>query len=320
MKKKASLMLVLVLAIGLLAGCGGGGGGGGTVGAGNGEVAFTIGFASSNLNDTGQTFIADGARAYAAEHGLEIVVQDGQEDVVRQQDQVKAMIVQGVDALVVVPVDTGAMAPITEAAKAAGIPLIYVNRNPFGENQPPEGVYYIGSREVVAGRFQGEVLIDMMGEEGNVAILLGLLTNEAAIKRTEGNREILNQYPGISILAEETGNWQRDQGMSLTENWLTAFGNDLNAILANNDEMALGAVRALQAAGREDVLVLGVDATPDAKEAVKAGTLAATVLQDLVGQGRGGVEIAHNLLMGESPTQVTWIDFVPITIDNVDEF
>jgi inositol transport system substrate-binding protein len=317
MMKKVSLLLVLVLVIGLLAGCGGGTTGGDT---GNGEESLTIGYASSNLNDTGQTFIADGARAYAAENGLEIVVQDGQEDVVRQQDQIKAMIEQGVDALVVVPVNTDAMGPITDAALEAGIPLIYVNRNPFGEEQPPEGVYYIGSQEIVAGRFQGEALVEMMGEEGNVAILLGMLTNQAAVGRTEGNKEIIAQYPGITILAEETGNWQRDQGLSLTENWLTAYGDDLNAILANNDEMALGAVQALQAAGREDVLVLGVDATPDAKEAVKAGTLAATVLQDLVGQGRGGVEIAHKLLMGESPTQVTWIDFVPVTIDNVDEF
>jgi inositol transport system substrate-binding protein len=152
------------------------------------------------------------------------------------------------------------------------------------------------------------------------AILMGILSNEGAIKRTEGNKEILDQYDGINILAEETGNWQRDQGLSLTENWLTAYGDDLNAILANNDEMALGAVQALQAAGRDDVLVLGVDATPDAREAVRNGDLAATVLQDLSGQGRTGAEIAHEALMGNSPTQVTWIDFVPVTADNVDEF
>jgi len=317
MSKKISLMLVLVLAIGLLAGCGGGDTGGD---AGNGDAGMTIGYASSNLNDTGQTFIADGARAYAAENGLEILVQDAQEDVVRQQDQVLAMIEQGVDALVVVPVDTSAMDAITAAAKEAGIPLVYVNRNPFGEDQPPEDVYYVGSQEIVAGRFQGEALVEMMGEEGNVAILVGMLTNEGAVKRTEGNKEIIAQYPGINILAEETGNWQRDQGLSLTENWLTAYGNDLNAILANNDEMALGAVQALQSAGREDVLVLGVDATPDAKEAVKAGTLAGTVLQDLAGQGNMGTEVAHQAAKGEAPTQVTWIDFVPVTIDNVDEF
>jgi inositol transport system substrate-binding protein len=99
---------------------------------------------------------------------LEITVQDAQEDVVRQQDQVNTMIEQGVDALVVVPVDTSAMGPITDAAQAAGIPLVYVNRNPFGESDPPDGVYYVGSEEIVAGRMQGEALVEMMGEEGNV--------------------------------------------------------------------------------------------------------------------------------------------------------
>ncbi len=316
MSKKISLLLVLVLAIGLLAGCGGGDTGGDTAG----EETLTIGYASSNMNDTGQTFVADGAKTYAEENGIEIVIQDAQEDVVRQQDQVKAMIEQGVDALVVVPVDTAAMGPITDAAQEASIPLVYVNRNPFGEDQPPEGIYYVGSQEIVAGRMQGEALVEMMGEEGNVGILMGILSNEGAIKRTEGNKEILDQYAGITILAEETGNWQRDQGLSLTENWLTAYGDELNAILANNDEMALGAVQALQSAGREDVLVLGVDATPDAQEAVKSGTMAATVLQDLNGQGRIGVETAHKAVMGESPDQVTWIDFVPVTADNVDEF
>jgi len=319
MKKKLSLLLVLVLAVGLLAACGGGGGGGGAAAPAE-SGALTIGYASSNLNDTGQTFVADGARAYAEANGLTIQVQDAQEDVVRQQDQVKTMIEQGVNALVVVPVDTSAMGPITDAAQEAGIPLVYVNRNPFGEDQPPEGVYYVGSQEIVAGRMQGEALVEMMGEEGNVGILMGILSNEGAIKRTEGNEEILAQYPGINILAKETGNWQRDQGMSLTENWLTAYGNDLNAILANNDEMALGAVQALQAAGRDDVIVMGVDATPDAKEAVKGGSLAATVLQDLYGQGNMGTEIAHQAAQGNSPAQVTWIDFVPVTIDNVDQF
>ncbi len=319
MSKKISLMLVLVLAIGLLAGCGGGDTGGENGDTG-GDDAITIGYASSNLNDTGQTFVADGARAYAEANGLEIQVQDAQEDVVRQQDQVNTMIEQGVDALIVVPVDTAAMGPITDAAQDAGIPLVYVNRNPFGEEQPPEGIYYVGSQEIVAGRMQGEALVEMMGEEGNVGILMGILSNEGAIKRTEGNKEILDQYDGITILAEETGNWQRDQGLSLTENWLTAYGDELDAILANNDEMALGAVQALQSAGREDVLVMGVDAIPDALEAVKGGTMAATVLQDLSGQGNTGAEVAHKAATGESVEQVTWIDFVPVTADNVDEF
>ncbi len=312
MKKILIVMLVLVMVLGTFTACGGA--------KEPAAKGFTIGYASSNLNDTGQTFIADAATAYATENNITIDVQDAQEDVVKQQDQVKAMIEKGVNAILVVPVDTSAMGPITDAATAAKIPLVYVNRNPFGDATPPAGVYYIGSKEVVAGELQGDALIKLMGEKGGVAILMGKLDNEAAVKRTEGNKNVLSKYPGITILAEETGNWQRDQGMSLTENWLTAYGTKLNAILANNDEMALGAVQALKAAGRADVLVLGVDAIPDAKAAVADKSLAGTVLQDLAGQGRTGMEIAVKVLNGETPAQVTWIDFVSVTPENVAQF
>jgi len=101
--------------------------------------------------------------------------------------------------------------------------------------------------------------------------------------------------------------------MNLTENWLTAYGKDLNGILANNDEMALGAVEALKAAGRTDVFVMGVDAIPDAKVAVGNGSLAATVLQDSVGQGRGGAEVAYIVMNGGAMPSVTWVPFVLIT-------
>lgn len=315
MKKILVLMLALILVMGAFAGCGGDTGGEEPV-----DEGFTIGYASSNLNDTGQTFIADAAVAYAEENSITIDVQDAQEDVIKQQDQVKAMIEKGVDAILVVPVDTSAMGPITDAVTGAGIPLVYVNRNPFGEDAPPEGVYYIGSKEIVAGEIQGNALISLLGETGNVAILMGKLDNEAAVKRTEGNKNVFSMYPGIKILAEETGNWQRDQGLALTENWLTAYGDDLNAILANNDEMALGAVQALKTAGRTDVFVLGVDATPDAKAAVGDGSLAGTVLQDLAGQGAGGMDIAFKVLNGETLDQVTWIDFVSVTPENLADF
>ncbi len=319
MKKILALMLVLVLAIGLF-GCGGGGD---TAEDDPGDVVdegASIGFATCNMNDTFQTYIVDAATAKATELGYALDVQDAQEDVVKQQDQVNAMIQQGVDAIVVVPVDTSAMGPITEAVTEAGIPLVYVNRNPFGEDTPPEGVYYVGSQEIVAGRLQGEYLIELMGEDGGVGILMGILSNEGAVKRTEGNEEILSEYSGIEILAKEAGDWQYDQAMAITENWITAYGEDLNAVLANNDGMAIGALQALDAAGRDDVIVMGVDAIPDAVDLVAEGTLDATVLQDADGQGTGGIEVIDQVLTGGTPEQVTWIDFVLVTPDNVADF
>ena len=317
MKKLLLCLLVLTLVFGTFAACGGGDSGGD---AGGGDAAFRIGFAQCNLNDTFQTFVTDAARAKAAELGFSIDVTDAREDVVAQLDQVLAMIEQGVDAIMVVPVDTSATDPITEAVTAAGIPLVYVNRNPFGEGSLPAGVYYVGSQEIVAGELQGEYLAELLDGEGGVAILMGILANEGAIKRTEGNVNVLSQHPGIEILAQETGEWQYDRGMAITENWLTAYGDKLNAILANNDGMAIGALEALREAGREDIIVMGVDAIPDAVQLVAEGRLHATVLQDAVGQGGGGVSIVAELLGGGSPSSVRWIPFVLVYPGNVTDF
>jgi len=316
MKKILAILLVLVLALGMFTACGGGA----EEEAPAEDTAKTIGFAQCNLNDTFQTYVVDAATAKAEELGFTVDVQDAQEDVVKQQDQVNTMIEQGYDAIMVVPVDTAAMGPITDAVTEAGIPLIYVNRNPFGTEEPPAGVYYVGSQEIVAGELQGKFLVEKMGEKGGVGILMGILSNEGAVKRTEGNESILSAYPDIKVLAKESGEWQYDKGMSITENWLTAYGADLNAILANNDGMAIGALQALETAGRDDVIVVGVDAIPDAVNLVAEGKLDATVLQDAEGQGAGGVDVAAKAMAGETPEAITWIDFVLVTPENVADF
>lgn len=283
---------------------------------------FKVGYISSSFNDTFQTYVMDASEGFFADKdGFTMVLQDAQEDVIRQQDLVNTFIAQGVDALIVVPVDTSAMDPIIRAAEEAGIPLCFVNRNPYGEKSLPKNVYYVGSKEIIAGQQQMNAMGELMGGKGGVAILMGKLDNEGALKRTEGNESVIaDKYPGIKILAKETGNWQRDQGLTLTENWLTAYGSKLNGILANNDEMALGAVEALRAAGREDVFVMGVDAIPDAKVAVGNGSLAATVLQDAVGQGAGASDVIYKVLSGSSADSVTMIPFVLITKENLADF
>lgn len=317
MKKRivGLVLLVVVLAV-FIFGC--------TQGAptSSGGDTFKIGYSCNNFNDTFQTYIVDAAKAYVEENSdITIDVQDAQEDVIKQQDQINAFIEQGVDALVVVPVDTSAMGAITKSAQDAGIPLVYVNRNPFGEAEVPENVYYVGSQEIIAGELQMEFVGEKLGGKGNIAILMGILSNEGAVKRTEGVESIISsKFPNIKILASETGNWQRDQGLTITENWLTAYGNDLNAIVANNDEMALGALKAAQNAGRDDIIVVGVDAIPDALSSVEEGGMAGTVLQDAVGQGKGALEAAHKALKGEQIESITWVPFKLVTIDNLAEF
>ena len=313
MKRVAVLLIALTLVVSGAFAAGGAEKSGGKV---------KVGYVCTNFNDTFQTYVMDAAKKYfATKPDFELVLQDAQEDVIRQQDLVNTLISQGAKALIVVPVNTSAMEPIIKSAADAKIPLVFVNRNPFGEKALPPNVYYVGSQEIIAGQLQMEAMGKALGGKGNVCILMGKLDNEGAVKRTEGNETTIKTlFPNIKILAKETGNWQRDQGLSLTENWLTAYGKNLNGILANNDEMALGAVEALKAAGRTDVPVMGVDAIPDAKVAVGNGSLAATVLQDAVGQGQGAAEVALAVLQGGKMPAVRWVPFVLITKDNLDKY
>ena len=317
MKKIFTILLILALTLGMFTACGGDGA---KEEALSDKATKTIGFAQVNPNDTFQTYVVNAATVKAEELGYTLDVQYAQEDVTKQREQVNAMIEKGYDAIMVVPVDTSAMGPITDVVTAAGIPLVYVNRNPFGTEKPPAGVYYVGSKEITAGQLQAKYLIKKMGEKGGVGILEGILSNEGAVKRTEGNEEVLSKYPDIKLLAKEAGDWQFDKGMAITKNWLVAYGNKLNAILANNDNMALGALQALEDAGRDDVIVIGVDAIPEAVISVKEGKLAATVLQDAAGQGGTAVEVAVQAIHGETPDAFTWINFILINPENVDQY
>jgi inositol transport system substrate-binding protein len=287
------------------------------------EDRTRVGFISSSFNDTLQYSIMEAARTFFDDKPeYELVFQDAQEDVMRQQDLAFNFISHKVKALIVVPVNTGAMLPITNAAAAAGIPLIYVNRNPFEKGYLPPNVYYVGPQDLVGGQTQMETMGRLLNGKGNVAILEGKLDSDGAILRTLGNEGIVRQkFPDIKILAKESGNWQRDQGMSITARWLSVYGYNLNGIVGNNDEMALGAVEALRAAGRSDVFVIGLDAIDDAKAAIANGSMAATLLQDETRQGSGAAELAYQALRGElMRTTAVWVPFILITKDNLDQY
>lgn len=276
-----------------------------------------IGYSCSNFNDIFQIYIVEAAKAAATENNVTLDVMDAQEDVIRQQDQVNTMIQNGIDALVVVPVDTSAISGIEAAAKAAKLPLVYVNRNPYPEGNLPPNVYFIGADSILEGETQMRYIGKEMGGKGNVVILMGILSNEGALNRTQGNKNIIKElYPDIKVLAEETGNWQQDQGMTVMENWITAYGDKINAVLANNDNMVLGAINALEANGIKGVKTIGIDATTDALQAILAGRMDATVLQDPIAQGKGAVEACVKLLKGGSVPPITKLPAELITKAN----
>jgi inositol transport system substrate-binding protein len=226
------------------------------------------------------------------------------------------------NAIVILPVDTAATGPMTKSVVAAKIPLVYVNRLP---DNLPKGVIYVGSNSIDAGIFNMQVLGKAMGGKGNVVILMGELSNEAAINRTAGIKKVIKeQFPNIKVIREQTGNWQRDQGRTIMENWL-ASGDQIDGVASNNDEMALGALMAIKAAGKlGKIPVGGTDGSADALASMDKGELFNTVFQDPVGQGEGAIEAAYlmakKLPNAKVKNDIVWIPYVPITKANYKSF
>ena len=285
------------------------------------EKKIKVGISMALFADNFLTYLREAMEEYAdGVADLEVFAEDAKGDVGQQLAQVENFIAQGYDAVIVNPADTEATSSITKKCIEAGVPVVYVNRVP--EDGLPEGTYYVGSDEVVAGREQAKVLAEKMGGKGNVVIMLGELAHSGTKGRTKGVKEILSGYPDIKIIAEQTAKFQRDQGLDLMSNWLLA-GLEINAVAANNDEMALGAIIALKNAGKvpnKDVFVGGVDATPDALDSMQKGELTVTVFQNARGQGTGAIETAYKLAKGEKVEQTVWIPFEPVTQKNYKEY
>lgn len=260
--------------------------------------------------------VADGITTRAAQSGATASIVSAQERTDVQLGQIENFISQKVDGLIVLPQDTDATSQITTKAKAAGIPLVYVNRRPA---DIPADVPYVGSDSLVAGKLQMEALGKLVNNTGNVAILQGDPGQEAARQRTKGCEDTANEL-GMKVTRKAAGNWYRDKGLSITENWLQS-GDQIDVICSNNDEMALGAIQALRAAGKlNQIKVGGVDATADALAAMKAGALPVTVFQDAKGQGFGGVDTIVRLYNKEEVPSFVNVPYQLVTPQNMNDF
>jgi inositol transport system substrate-binding protein len=283
-----------------------------------------IGVSMSQFDDTYLTnvreFMDKQAKAYPKGDGVQLQFEDARADVVKQLSQVENFISQKVDAIIVNPVDTASTARISKSALEAGIPLVYVNRRP-DQKDLPKGVAAVTSDDEEAGRLQMQYIAEKLGGKGKVVILLGDLANNSTTNRTKGIKEVLTKYPQIKIEQEQTGIWLRDRGMTLVNDWLTQ-GREFNAVLANNDEMAIGAAMALKSAGTKpgSVLIAGVDGTPDGLNAITKGEMTVSVFQDAKGQAVGSVEAARKMAKKEAIEQNIVIPFKLITPDNVKDF
>ncbi|QHD07492.1 sugar ABC transporter substrate-binding protein [Pseudomonas sp. R76] len=283
-----------------------------------------IGVSMSAFDDTFLTYLREDmdkqAKSYPKGDGVQLQFEDARADVVKQLSQVENFISQKVDAIIVNPVDTASTKNIISAATKAGIPLVFVNRRP-DQKDLPKDVVAVTSDDVEAGRLQMQYIAEKLGGKGKIVILLGDLANNSTTNRTKGVKEVLAKYPGITIEQEQTGTWLRDRGMTLVNDWLTQ-GREFNAVLANNDEMAIGASMALKSAGAKpgSVLIAGVDGTPDGLNAITKGDMAASAFQDVKGQAVGSVEAARKMAKHEPVEQNVIIPFKLITPDNVKDF
>ena len=281
---------------------------------------YRIGVSIARVDDNFMTYVRAGLEAAAKQDHVQVQFEDAQGDVLRQLNQVSGFISQKVDAIIVLPVDTAGTTNITRAAVEANMPLVYVNRRP-ADKVLPKNVVAVASNDLEAGQLQGHFLADKLGGKGRVAIIMGDLSNDAAQGRTDGLKQVLKDYPNIKIVEQQSGEWQRDKGMDLASNWLLA-GTDLDAIVANNDEMAIGAAMALQQGGkaRGAVTVIGIDGLPDGLAAIKRGDLAASVFQDPKAQATSAMQAAIALIKGETVASDVWVPYQLIKPDQVAVF
>jgi inositol transport system substrate-binding protein len=282
-----------------------------------------IGVAMALFDDVWLTNVRDAMTKWASTHpDVELTIVDAANDTAKQVGQVENFLAQGMDAIVILPVDTAATGPMTKAVTKAGKALVYVNRQPA--NLPKTAVYS-GSKSIEAGIMNMEELGKAMGGKGNLVILMGELSNEAAIGRTDGIKKVVKEkFPDIKVTREQTANWRRAEAKTVMENWL-ASGQEIDGVAANNDEMAIGALQAIKAAGKlGKICVGGVDGTHDALESMGKGELNNTVFQDAAGQGEEAVNAAYLLFKKEPNPKVVdgnlLIPYQPVTKENFKSF
>jgi inositol transport system substrate-binding protein len=280
------------------------------------QKKLKFGVTIEKFNDVFMRYALDQLTDEAHKSGIDVVAGDAKGDPNEQLKIVENFITQGVDAILIHVVDQTIAPTITKECLAANIPLVYFNRKPDDSALADGKVVAVASPEVVAGNLEAEFVAKKLGGKGNVAILMGTMGTAPQIGRTQGTKDVIARYPGMKVVREQTGNFDRATGLSVTEDWLNSDVH-IDAIICNNDEMALGAVLALEAKHMKNkVIVTGVDATSDALKFIADKRLDMTVFQNGAAQGRGAVQTAIKLVKHQMVPLFTAIPFEPVTLDN----
>ena len=283
--------------------------------------SIVVGVSMYSLADKYPTYLQDSMDKFvASQSNLKFKYADANGDPAKMLNDVENFIDSKVDALIIMPTDQKIVKAIGLKARKAKIPLVVVTVKP-NEEDMQYVASYVGSEEIKSGEMQGEFIVNSLnGKPAKAIILLGPLGLEAQIKRTEGNKKIFAQHPEIKVVAEQEAKWDRAKGMEVAENLLSAH-RDANVILSNNDEMAIGALLAAKKLGfkDEDLLIVGIDATPDALAYLGNG-LDATVYQSASGQGRLSAEMAYKAALGKEIPKYNWIPFELVTPEMKEQY
>ncbi|MEH0296200.1 MULTISPECIES: substrate-binding domain-containing protein [Agrobacterium] len=288
-----------------------------------GDIGVTISHSDSNL-----AVLVQGIKDEAAKVKQPLQVEFAEGDVNKQLSQVQNFIAAGVDAIIVNTVETSATPAMTKMAADAGIPLVYVNNTPSDVKTLGPKAAFVGSDEYVAGTLQAKEVCRVLKETGKakdagILIIQGILANETAVLRSKAVHDVAAtpDCNFMKIIDEQSANWDPVKAQDLMTNWITA-GYKPAAVLANNDEMAIGAVNSLKAAGwdMKDVVIAGVDATQEAMHYMQNGDLTVTVFQDALGQGAGSVDAAIKLAKGEKVQSPLWIPYELVNPANVEQY
>ncbi len=269
----------------------------------------TIGLSLSTLGNPFFVDLRDGAKGTAGQLKVDLVVLDSQNDAAKEASGIEDLIQKKVAVIIINPTDSDAIVPTVKKINAAGIPVITVDRGANGGDVAA----HIASDNVAGGKIAAEYVAGRLKGKGNVVMLEGIAGTSAARDRGKGFRDGLQKFPGIKIIASQTADFDRAKGLSVMENVLQAQSK-IDAVFAQNDEMALGAVQAIEAANRQkQTFVVGFDATADALVAVKAGKMAATIAQQPKVMGQLAVQVAANILNKKKVAKFTPVPLKLIT-------
>lgn len=301
MKKLKSVMAVGSIALALMSG---------PVSA----AKFVVGYANMADSDVFPMAVKTAfSRAAEADKNIEVKFSDANLDINKQLDQIDNFIAKKVNVIVVVPTDYQGIVPGVEKANKAGIPIISLNIQSAGGSST-----FVGSKNYDAGRLQGEFMKAKLPKNAKVLYLQGTPGMYHSTERLQGFTDAcLKERPDVKVVANLSGNYSRAEGMKITEDWIQRFPQ-FDAIIAANDQMALGALQALKSANRlKGVLISGIDGTADALAAIEAGEMSQTIFQNAKGQADAALQLVVGLSNGQPLPKESLVPFESITKENV---